>query len=433
MALKRKFMKTLTDWKRKHGEECLLIQGARQIGKTFLVREFGKEQYQSVIEINFEERPELKAVFQGDLTPAAIMQRMSLLMPGIAVVPGKTLLFLDEIQSCPEARTALKFLAQDRDFDVVATGSLLGLNYREVSSFPVGYERQVTMYGLDFEEFLWAIGIPESALSLIRDCFEKRAKVPPEIHAAMMRYLRQYMVVGGMPSVVNTFLATNNYNEVDAEQRKILGTYLNDMEKYAEPSEKPKVRECYLSIPRQLAKENKKFQFSVVRKGGSARKYGNSLFWLRDAKLVDFCYNVTTPSFPLPAYAKEDQYKLYASDMGLLISMYGYDMKQAVMADTLKGPMKGGIYENLVADMLSKRGEPLYYYKNQNSTKELEFLITRDASVIPVEVKSKNGASLSLNAMLESEDIPFGYKLIAGNVGVVGKKVTLPLYMALFI
>lgn len=431
--LKRKFMNRLIQWKMRHRDECLLIKGARQIGKTFLVREFGREQYQSVIEINFEEHPSWKEIFQGDLDAESIKRRISLFIPGVRFIPGHTLLFLDEIQSCPEARTALKFLAMDHSMDTVATGSLLGINYREISSFPVGYERQETMYSLDFEEFLWASGFPESVMSDMRPFFENKEKVPPAINGQMMKLLREYMVVGGMPSVCNCFIDTDNYGEVDREQRKILATYLNDMEKYASVPEKPKVRDCYLSIPRQLARENKKFKYSLVEKGGSARKFGNSLSWLRDAGLVDFCYNLSTPSFPLAAYVKEDQFKIYGSDIGLLTAMYGFDMKKAVVDDTLLGPMKGGIYENLVSDMLTKREIPLVYYSVPDNTQEIEFLISRDAQIIPVEVKSKNGSSVSLNHLLERKDIPFGYKLISGNVGVAGKKITLPLYMAMFI
>jgi len=188
-----------------------------------------------------------------------------------------------------------------------------------------------------------------------------------------------------------------------------------------------------LSIPKQLAKENKKFQFSVVEKKATARKFENSIEWLRDSNMVRLCYNVTTPEFPLVAYEKEDQYKLYLSDIGLLVAMYGFEMKKAIIDDTLSGSAKGGIYENLIADMLTKRGHKLHYYRNNSGTVELEFLITHQAQIIPVEVKANNGPTVSLNTLLEKEQIPYGYKFTSTNIGVVEKKITLPLYMAMFV
>ena len=431
--LKRKMMERLMDWKRERGQECLLVKGARQTGKTFIVEQFGKENYDSFIEINFEETPSLRDVFDGDLAVPEMIKRLSLVMPGVRFIPGRTLLFLDEVQACPRARASLKFWALDGRFDVIATGSLLGINYRDIPSLPVGYERQVEMHSLDLEEFLWAIGLDEEGIGELRLHFQRREPVPESVNAALFRYLGEYMAVGGMPAVVNRYLASRNFNDVHEEQQKILASYLDDIAKYADAAERPKARNCYLSIPRQLARENRKFQFASVEGGGSARKFGTSLAWLRDANLARFCLNVSTPTFPLAAYEREDQYKLYVNDIGLLIAMYGYDMKAAVIENTLKGPAKGGVYENLVADILTKRGQPLYYYKHAGSTQEIEFLLTREGGVIPVEVKSKNGTTPSLDAMLKREDVPWGYKLVRGNVGVADKKITLPLYMALFI
>lgn len=218
----------------------------------------------------------------------------------------------------------MKFLAQDDTFDVIATGSLLGLNYKEISSIPVGYERQYEMHSLDFEEFLWALGIEQSAILSLKENFDKKLPVEKSTNEVMQKYLREFMAVGGMPEVVNKFLETSNYNVVHEEQQKILNDYLNDIAKYASTPDKPKARNCYLSIPRQLAKENTKFKYSEVEKGGTARKYANSLDWLRDANLVRYCYNCIPPEFPLAAYVRDEQFRIYLNDIGLLICMYGY-------------------------------------------------------------------------------------------------------------
>ena len=431
--LKRKFYDKLLEWKNRDDHTCLLVKGARQIGKTFIIDLFGRENYKSYIYINFIEMPQTKDIFIGELSANEIYKRLTLVMPDVVYIEHDTLIFLDEIQECPNARTALKFLAMDGRFDVVASGSLLGISYKEVSSIPVGYEEQVEMYSLDFEEFLWAMGYDADKISVLREYFDKKEKVPDAVHEKMMSLLREYITVGGMPAVVNRFVEMQHFGEVQAIQQMILDSYFDDISKYATGPEKPKVKNAYLSIPKQLAKENKKFQFSVVEKKATARKYENSIEWLRDANLVRMCYNVSAPDFPLTAYEKENQYKLYTSDIGLLTAMYGFDMKKAVIDNTLKGNVKGGIYENLILDMMSKRGYKLNYYRTDNGSVEVEFLMTKDAQVIPIEVKAGNGSTISLNTLLAKDDIPYGYKLISGNVGVNDKKIVLPLYMTMFI
>jgi len=431
--LKRKFYDKLLNWKNRNDHTCLLVKGARQIGKTFIIDLFGRENYKSYIYINFIEMPQTKDIFIGELSADEIYKRLTLVMPDVVYIKHDTLIFLDEIQECPNARTALKFLALDGRFDVIASGSLLGISYKEVSSIPVGYEEQVEMHSLDFEEFLWANGYDADKISVLREYFDKKEKVPDAVHEKMMSLLREYITVGGMPAVVNRFVETQHFGEVHTIQQMILDSYFDDISKYATGPEKPKVKNAYLSIPKQLAKENKKFQFSVVEKKATARKYENSIEWLRDASLVWMCCNVSAPDFPLTAYEKENQYKLYTSDIGLLTAMYGFDMKKAVIDNTLKGNVQGGIYENLILDMMSKRGYKLNYYRTDNGSIEVEFLMTKDAQVIPIEVKAGNGSTISLNTLLAKDDIPYGYKLISGNVGVNDKKIVLPLYMAMFI
>lgn len=431
--LKRKIYDALMNWKNTKSRECLLVKGARQIGKTFIIEKFGKEQYSSYIYLNFYQNPEYKAIFEGSLEAVEIYKKISLYVKNIHFEVHDTLIFLDEIQGCPNARTALKFLAIDDCYDVIASGSLLGLHYREMTSIPVGYERTMDMYSLDFEEFLWAAGKSEQALAALGEYFERREKVDFGIHEQFMSLLREYLVVGGMPEAVNVFLKSNNYQEVYATQKKIMESYQEDIKHYASTPMRQKISDCYYSIPRQLAKEYTKFQYKVVSREGNARRYENSLNWLVDAGMIAMCVNVSTPLFPLVAYEKPEQFKVYVTDIGLLTSMYGFETQAALLKDTITGPAKGGIYENLVFDLLKKRGFTLNYYKNDKNTQEIEFIYTKDGSVIPVEVKSKNGATVSLNNFISEYQPPYAYKLISGNVGVSGTKVTLPLYMAMFI
>ena len=431
--LNRKILADLQDWKNNKNQECLLVRGARQIGKTFIIEYFAKKNYKSYIYLNFYQNPDHMKIFEGSLKAEDIYKKMSLYISNIQFVDHDTLIFLDEIQDCPNARTALKFLAIDNRYDVIASGSLLGLNYKEMSSIPVGFERTIEMYSLDFEEFLWAMGISSSAICNLKEFFDKKIKVDSGIHERFMALLREYLVIGGMPEVNNIFLKSNNFQDVFATQKKIMDSYREDIKKYATSTMRQKISECYLSIPRQLAKEYTKFQYKVVSKTGSLRRYENSLNWLVDAGMIKLCINVSTPQFPLVAYEKPEQFKVYATDIGLLTSLYGYETQVALIKDTLTGPAKGGIYENLVFDMLIKRGFILNYYKNDKNTQEVEFIYNKDCHVIPIEVKSKKGATPSLNNFIRDYKPPYAYKLISGNVGVIDTKITLPLYMALFV
>ncbi len=439
--LKRKMYQFLLNWRVHKGKECLLIKGARQTGKTYIVEEFGKREYKSFIEINFLKNPGLKAIFNGDLTADEIYKKISIYIPGSRFVRGNTLIFLDEIQKCASARTALKFLAEDGRYDVIASGSLLGLHYgqdaddevEEVESIPVGFERQVIMYSMDFEEFLWAYGYEEDTIDYLRSYFVKMEKVPTDINEKFESILREYIVVGGMPEAVQKFVDTKDYYEVQLVQEKILAAYDDDISNHAKGTEKVKMRACYDSLPRQLAKENKKFKFSEVEKKANTRKYGDSLTWLKDSNLVHVCYNVYEPFIPLSANSKNDEFKLYINDSGLLLAKYGMQTKLAVLTNKIQGNAKGGIYENVISEMLIKRGYNLNYYKTQNSSMEIEFLIEKNAEVVPVEVKAGNSSSVSLNNFIELFHPTIAYKLIDGNIGVFDRKATLPHYMAMFI
>lgn len=432
--LRRKIYDKLLVWKNNKGKkDAILLRGVRQCGKTYIVREFGKREYKNFIEINFIERPDMQAVFSGNLDVDNMVQQIKLSMPGCQFIPGETLLFLDEIQDVPNARTSLKFWTQDGRFDCIASGSLLGMDYKNEVSIPVGYEQQLIMRTLDFEEFIWALGAEVNLKEMLAPYVDGAKRVPEAMHNSLNKYLQEYMVVGGLPEVVDTYIATKDFYQVHLLQEKILRDYQDDIAKYALNQDKIKAKQCFLSIPRQLSKENHKFQYSVVEKKATARKFTSSLDWLHNAGLIDFAYNVNSPWFPLKAHVKEDQFRVYLCDIGLLVAMYGYQLKIALLSDALEGPAKGGIYESLVADILAKRGEELYYYKKEDSTLEIEFILERDCKLVPVEVKARKGSTRSLNELLKMDNIERGYKLTAQNTGVVEKKITLPLYMAAII
>ena len=410
------------------------------MGKTYIVREFGKAEYESFIEINFLEHPEFKIIFDGDRSAETIFKNISYNIPNVKLVPHKTLLFLDEIQKCANARTALKFLAQDERFDVIASGSLLGLAYgrdddkevEEVESIPVGYEKPIMMYPLDFEEFLWAYGYGKDTISYLKSFYDTKEKVPEQINEKYLSLIREYIVVGGMPEVVADFMENKDFSRVQEIQDKVLASYADDISQHAKGSEKFKVRSCYDSISRQLARENKKFKYSENEKKATARKFGDSIQWLSDASMVNICLNTTTPQLPLKAYEKDNEFKVYMNDTGLLMALYGFTTKQALLNNKLKGAAKGGIYENLVAQMLIQRGYSLHYYKPDDNSK-LEFVIEKDMEIAPVEVKAGNTATVSLDRFIERFESANAYKVAGSNVGINGVKLTIPHYMVMFL
>ena len=439
--LKRKFYDTLVNWKNNHGKECLLVKGARQIGKTFIIDKFASENYESYLYINFITNPEHCRIFDGNLEAKELFMRLSYTFVDFKLIPGRTAIFLDEIQNCPNARTALKPLALDGSADVIASGSLLGLTYlddglareRESASIPVGYERQVTMYSLDFEEYLWAVGFRPEMISHLKDAFGSLTPVDPVVNEKMLRLFREYIAIGGMPEVVNRFIAENSYSAAYDEQTKIIASNLDDIAKYAPTADKPKIRACYLSIPSQLARENKKFKYATVEHGGTSRKFGSSVDWLRESALCLQCHNVETPELPLNVYHKPDCFKLYAADVGTLSGMMGFEVKKAIIENTLAGFAKGGLYENVIMSLLVRRGFAPAYFMPKSNQSEVDFLIEKDGGVVPIEVKAGNNATASFNAILERPAISCGYKFVDGNVGRVEKKITLPLYMVMFV
>lgn len=442
--LKRKVYSQLLDWKEKRQTEgikkCLLIKGARQVGKSYIVKEFGNNEYESFINIDFFLQPALKTIFDGELSGNEIAKRITANLPNAQIVPGKTLIFLDEIQRCGNARTALKFLSDDMRFDIIASGSLLGLSYgedadsevEEPASIPVGYEDQITMYSMDFEEFLWMYGYTDNTIHELREYMGTDRQIPESIHNRFENLFKEFMVVGGMPEAVSDFAENKDFNRVMRIQQNIIAQYQDDISKHAKGKEKQLVRMCYDAVPTQLAKELKKFQYSTVEKGQTRRKYGGSIKWLKDSCLVNACYNVSEPYIPLMANEKEEQFKLYINDTGLLTCMYGFETKRAILNDTIKGNAKGGIYENIIAECLVKRGYALHYYKPDDDH-ELEFIIEKSGEVIPIEVKAGNTASVSLNNFIDTYSPSIAYKFISNRNGKVGVKETLPHYYVMFV
>lgn len=443
--LKRKIEKYLSEWKRSTDRKPMVIKGVRQCGKTYIVKKFAKENYPNVIYMNFILEPDKRSAFMGNLDVDTIILNISALIPGARFISGKTCIILDEIQECREARTALKSFHLDGRFDVIATGSLLGvkgygkhvgnyLEYGSADSIPVGYEQVVEMYPLDFEEFLWANEVGTNVIDTVKSCFEKECPVPEGIHKVMMELLYRYIIVGGLPEVVNCYLETKNIDLIYQKQRTLIAEYEEDMVKYADDSDKPHIRECFESIPRQLAKENKKFQYSVVKKGGRASQYKGSIQWLEDAGIVEKCYNTTIPELPLSGNAIDDSFKVYTADIGILMGMLDF----GTQADILKGNLlgyKGAIFENLMADFLYKSGQKLYYFHKESGL-EIDFLVRFKGECVLIEVKSKTGKAKSVTTVLKNKAVYHvnnAIKLGQYNVGREGEVLTIPLYMGFLI
>ena len=438
--LRRKIESILAEWKKSEHKKPIVIKGIRQCGKTYIVQKFAKENYESVIYMNFILEPDKKSAFTGNIDVDTIILNLSALIPGSRFISGKTCIILDEIQECREARTALKSFQIDGRFDVIATGSLLGVKgYGKKAedgqdSVPVGYETVVEMYPLDFEEFLWANGINDKVIDTVKSCFEKETTVPEGIHKVMMELLYRYVIVGGLPEVVNKFLETRNIELTYQTQRNLISEYEEDMIKYADDVDKVRIRECFESIPKQLSKENKKFQYSAIRKGGRASQYTGSIQWLEDAGLVKRCYNTQITELPLEGNSMKECFKLYTADIGILVAMLDY----GTQADILKGNLlgyKGAIFENLMADFLCKSGQKLYYF-HKDSGLELDFLVRYKGECVVLEVKAKSGKTKSLRTVLKNKNVYHinnAIKLGNYNVGREEEVLTIPLYMGFLI
>ena len=434
--LQRKIERTLIKWKNTPNHKPLIIKGCRQCGKTFSVNAFAKEYYTHVVYLNFFEHPDYKLAFEGSKQIDSIVMNLTALLPNSRFVSGQTCIILDEIQECSAARTALKFFKIDGRYDVIATGSLLGVcGYKgdetDYNSIPVGYEQHIEMFPLDFEEFLWANGINQEIIELLTKSLQERTPIPPAIHQRMRQLILEYTIVGGMPEVVNRFIATHNMSDVLEEQHSIITGYKEDMVKYAANEDKVRLRAVFDSIPRQLSKENKKFQFSVIRKGARAKEYITGIQWLEDAGIIIRCRNLSITELPLEGNAIEDSFKVYMRDTGLFVSM----LEEGTQFDILQGRLygyKGAIFENLIADIFTKMGRKLYYYR-KDSGLEIDFVIRYHSECVLVEVKASTGNTKSTKTILQHPDKYHVYQAIKLGDYNIGEKdgiLTLPIYMA---
>jgi predicted AAA+ superfamily ATPase len=445
--LKRRISDVLKKWKETLGHKPLVIMGIRQCGKTFIAKHFANENYRHVVYVNFIKEEERKVAFYGSKDVDAIILNLSAQMRNAKFVPGETCIILDEIQDCPEARTSLKFFYEDGRYDIIATGSLLGVQgygqdekkqrIRKASgqkngstSIPVGYEQIVEMYPLDFEEFLWANNMNSEVIEALMHCLETETPVPEGIHVAMKTLLNRYVAVGGLPAAVNALVETGNMNAVDAVWKTILKEYRMDMVKYADDKDKPHIRACFNAVPKQLAKENKKYQYSKVEKGGRGEYYKDSLQWLEDADIIRRCYNTNITGLPMEGNAIENIFKVYTTDIGILVAMLGPAARVDILQGNLGG-FKGAIYENLMADTLIKKGQSLYYFQ-KDSGMELDFLIRYKGECVPVEVKARTSQAKSI-ATVRKHPEKYGVKHFIKfgdyNIGRDGDLLTLPNYI----
>lgn len=445
--LNRKIEDTLAQWKDTVGHKPLVIMGIRQCGKTFITRHFAETHYKTVVYINFIKQSELITAFTGAKDVNTILLNLSAQISGLTFTEGNTCFIFDEIQECPEARTSLKFFKEDGRFDVIATGSLLGVQgygnelkkqHRRqagtkepgINSIPVGSEYIVDMHPLDFEEFLWANGLSTDVIGILANCYAEEKPVPAGIHLAMRNLLNLYIAVGGLPDAVNAFLTTNNMNEVSKVYQSILKEYRDDMVKYAPERDKPNIRECFNSIPKQLAKENKKFQYNKVKSGGRGGTFAGSLQWLEDAGIICRCYNIDITGLPMEGNARENIFKVYMADIGLLVEMLGEGTRADILLGNLGG-FKGAIFENLMADTLHKKAQKLYYFQKDTGL-ELDFLVRMNGECVPLEVKAKSSKAKSARTVLnhpEKYNVKQIIKFGDYNIGREGQILTLPTYM----
>ena len=432
--LKRKMMNRLIEWKNSQNKLALLIKGARQVGKTFIVREFAMSNYRNFIEINFEKQPSLKMAFEGDIDARTIILNLSSMGIG-PFEDGKTLIFFDEIQSCAKARTAIKFLVEDGRFDFIESGSLLGIGYKDVSSYPVGYEEQIMMYPLDFEEFLWARGVSAEVIGRLRDAYNEVREVDFFLHEQIMKIYREYLITGGMPAAVTAFLENDDFSRTLKVHNIILDSYRDDISKYAD-KDKILAKKMFDVIPDHLNKKNKRFILADMEKGAAAMKYENASMWLSEAGVVLNCFNISALEAPLRFNEKRNLYKLYMLDTGLLCAQG----MTGIQNELLNGNIsinEGGITENAVAAELAKKNIPLYYY-DKKSRAEIDFVFMEKKDLTVVEVKS--GKNHKAHAALDHACGQAGGKIYrrivlskynteTGANGVI----YLPLYMAMFL
>ncbi len=431
--LKRKIDSYLLQWRSNPDRKPLIVKGARQVGKTRSIDAFVNAHYRHVVKINFVEQKMYKRIFNDGYEVDAIVKNISLLNPALEFVPGDTVFFFDELQECPMCATSLKFFKQDGRYDVICSGSLMGINYNEIESNSVGYKEDYEMHSMDFEEFLWAKGYSDEFVEeLYRHMISVEPFSPLE-QETLFTLFRDYMTLGGMPEVVRTYIERGNFSGCLAVQRQLLQDYEEDITKYAVGFDKAKIKNVYRHISVFLAKENKKFQISKVSRNARNRDYIGCVDWLTDAGIINPCYCLSSVELPLKGNYEPTSYKLYFKDIGLLIASLDEEAQEDLRANKNFGTYKGAIYENVVGDMLVKQGYGLYYYKSDKPALEMDFFVRDADSLVPVEVKANDGATASLNNLLKDgkyPDVRFGIKLGYKNIGFNGKFYTFPYFLA---
>ena len=432
--LKRKIDSYLSDWKDTPKRKPLVVKGARQVGKTESIRAFGKANYKSVIEINFVLKKKFRAIFDDGYEVDTIVKNISLLEPSWKFIPHETLIFFDELQKCPDCATSLKSFCEDGRYDVICSGSLMGIYYEEIESNAVGFKEDYEMHSMDFEEFLWAKGYREDQ---VENLYQHMLSLQPfsQIELdTMTDVFRDYMTLGGMPEVVKMYIDNGHFGGTLKLQRQLLKDYEEDITKYAKETDKGKILAVYSHISTFLAKENKKYQISKIAKGARNREYIGAVEWLKEAGVVNVCYCLNNAELPLKGNYQVDFYKLYYHDTGLLIASLDEEAQEDLRANKNFGTYKGAIYENVVGEMLRKSGyEQLYFFKHDNPSLEMDFFVRDSDSLVPVEVKARDGATSSLNNLIKWDsypDVKYGIKLGYKNIGWNGQFYTFPYFLA---
>ena len=433
LYLKRKIDIYLGQWKANPDRKPLIVKGSRQVGKTESIKRFGNMNYKSVIYINFVEEPKYKMITADGYKAEDIIKNISRMDPAKRFIEGETLIFFDELQEFPDIATSLKFFKIDGRFDVICSGSLLGINYRKIESNSVGYKSDYEMFSLDFEEFLWAKGYDNAFIDEMLDHMKSLTPFNEVEMSAYSGLFLDYCILGGMPAVVREYIAKGTFEGSLEIQRQLIADYKEDIRKYAEGIDQTRILNVFNHIPVQLAKDNKKFQISKVASGARFRDYRGCIEWLDDAGMVNLCYCLNFPELPLKGNYDETKYKIYFADSGLLVAMLDEEAQEDLRANKNLGVYKGALFENLVGEALVKAGYKLYYYKREDSTLEQDFFVRTADSLIPVEVKAKNGNAKSMKTLIGSEkysDIHCGIKFTGGNIGYSDSVYTFPYFCA---
>ena len=430
--LKRKIDDYLIKWKKNPDRLPLIIKGARQIGKTNAIKNFGESSYKTYIEINFALQPQFKTIFEDGFEVDNIIKNITLKMPELELTENDTLIFFDEMQECVSTATSLKAFREDGRYDIICSGSLMGINYKEIESNSVGNKEDYIMRSLDFEEFLWAKGYKSEQIEdLYRHMLEQKPLSNTQYNV-MMSNFKDYMIVGGMPAIVSKFIKNKNFSGILKMQQQILLDYEEDITKYAGGLDKTKILNCYRKISVFLGNENKKFQISKIATGARNREYVGVIEWLSNAGIVNISYAMEQANLPLKGNYNPDNYRLYFADTGLLIGSLDEEVQEDLRNNENLNTYKGALYENIVGDMLVKSGYNLYFYKDDSKKLEMDFMIRDKNSLIPVEVKANDNATVSLNNLINVnlyKDIKYVIKLCNKNIGFNGKFYTFPYFL----